>query len=118
MAKALVPTPNTGRQHWERFRVLGRVLLYMVFGYSSVTGDVLYKEPLKLFDKSRTQGFLQSQYCHECAESGVNYIHPQSSHNLIVVSLLMEGLKIYIEKNSSPNTKHILISNFNIFKST
>ena len=25
MAKALVPTPNTGGQHWDRFHVLGRV---------------------------------------------------------------------------------------------
>ena len=32
MAKALVPTPNTGGQHWERFHVLGRVDCLVVQG--------------------------------------------------------------------------------------
>ena len=40
MVKALVPTPNTGGQHWERFHVLGRVDCLVVHGlwrYLSVT---------------------------------------------------------------------------------
>ena len=32
MAKALVPTPNTGGQHWERFHVLWRVDCLIVHG--------------------------------------------------------------------------------------
>ena len=35
----------------------------VILSYSLVTGDVLHREPLKLFDKSRTYGFLQSRYC-------------------------------------------------------
>ena len=69
---------------------------------------VLYKEPLNLFDKGRKLGFLQSRYCHACAESDLNYIHPPSSHNLIVVSkynLLIEGIRIYIKKLPSSNKK-------------
>ena len=79
---------------------------------------MLYKEPLKLFDKSRKKGLLQLWYCHECAESDVNYIHSQSSYNRVVVSkynLLMEGIKIYNKKIFFIQQKRILISNFNIF---
>ena len=76
----------------------------VIFSYSSVTmvtDDVLDKEALKLFDKGRTYCFLRSRYCHECVESDVKDIHPQSSHNhnRIVVSeynLLMAGINIYI----------------------
>ena len=74
----------------------------VIFSYSSVTmvtGDVLDKEALKLFDKSGTYCFLRSRYCHECAESDANYIHPQFSHNRIVLSkynLLMSGIKIIL----------------------
>ena len=33
---------------------------------------VHYKEPLKLFDKTRAYSpFLLSRYCHDCAESNV-----------------------------------------------
>ena len=67
----------------------------VIFSYSSVTGDVLYKEPLKLFTHNPVTILLLSKY-----------------------NLLMKGLKIYIEKKYSSNKKRILISNFNIFKST
>ena len=57
-----------------------------------------------------------SRYCHECAESDVNYIYLQSNYNPIVVSkykLLMEAIKIYIKHFSSSK----LISNFEILNS-
>ena len=39
---------------------------------SDVYGTMHYKEPLKLFDKSRALSpFLLSRYCHDCAESNV-----------------------------------------------
>ena len=37
MVKALVPTPDTGGQHWKRFHVLSIILLYMVFGDALVS---------------------------------------------------------------------------------
>ena len=60
--------------------------------------NVLNKESYSI-KVGHKASFLQSRYCHECAESDVNYIHSQSSHNLIVVfkyNLLMEGIDIYI----------------------
>ena len=57
MPKALVPTPNTGGQHWERFHVL--VLLYR-----PVFGDVsLLQATITLVDKINLHVYYMSLTC-------------------------------------------------------
>ena len=56
---------------------------------SDVYGTVHYKEPLKLFDKTRAYSpFLLSRYCHDCAESNVKQYSLEITTRVLMTDIL------------------------------